>query len=94
MGNVQIPDGAYCLFVGSVAGAREGRIVLAQLHELVDPETNARFTVKRYHSDKDRSGRNLVITLKPDNPAFEPIPFPLAHDGLGVIAEMVEVLGA
>ena len=79
------------------AGTRQGRVVLVQLRDEVDPETGQRFTVKRYRSEKttDENGwRHVEITLMPDNPAFEPIT--LTGDDeerVAVIAELLEVLG-
>ena len=80
-----------------VTGTRQGRVVLVQLRDEVDPETGQRFTVKRYRSEKttDENGwRHVEITLMPDNPAFEPIT--LTGDDeerVAVIAELLEVLG-
>ena len=48
----RIPDGAYCLFASPVTGTRQGRTVLVQLRDAVDPDTGERFTVKRYRSKK------------------------------------------
>lgn len=50
--------------------------MLAQLRGATDPETGERYTVKRYESEKAKAGdswRHEKITLKPVNPAFEPI---------------------
>ena len=71
-----VPDGAYGLFRAPVEGTRQGKTVLIQLREATDPETGARYTVKRYESEKvqdDDSWRHAKITLKPNNPEFEPI---------------------
>ena len=87
-----IPDGAFCLFAGPVAGAREGKVVLVQLSDAVDPETSARHTVKRYRSHKDGSGRNTKVLLMPDNPGYQPIEWSNDQHGAAVVAEMVEVL--
>jgi phage repressor protein C with HTH and peptisase S24 domain len=51
----RIPDGAYCLFAGPVTGTRQGKIVLVQLRDAVDPETGERYTVKRYESSKEEA---------------------------------------
>ncbi len=48
----KIPDGSYCLFKNPVTGTRQGRIMLVQLRDEVDPDTGERFTVKRYRSEK------------------------------------------
>jgi predicted helicase/SOS-response transcriptional repressor LexA len=91
-----IPDGAYCLFRSPVEGTRQGKTVLVQLRDITDPETDQRYTVKRYESTRAAKGdswRHERITLKPANPDFEPIVL-TGNDGgeLQVIAELVEVL--
>ena len=93
----RIPDGSHCLFAGPVAGSRQGRTVLVRLRDEIDPETSERFTVKRYRSRKteDENGwRHVEITLEPVNRDFEPIVL-VADDegGIGVVAEVIEVLG-
>jgi SOS-response transcriptional repressor LexA len=92
-----IPDGAYCLFSAPVAGSRLGKTVLVQLRDGVDPETGERYTVKRYDSQKDWEMEGIwqhrTITLRPNNPAFQPIVLTSAQEGdVKVIAELVEVL--
>ena len=91
-----VPDGAYGLFRAPVEGARQGKIVLAQLRGAADPETGARYTVKRYESGKAPDGdswRHAAITLKPINPAFEPIVLTEADEGAcDVVAELVDVM--
>lgn len=92
-----IPDGAYCLFAAPVTGTRQGKTVLVQLRDTIDPETAQRYTVKRYESEKTQdaeSWRHARITLRPTNPDFEPIVLTGADEGqVQVIAELVEVLG-
>jgi SOS-response transcriptional repressor LexA len=92
-----IPDGSYCLFRAPVTGTRQGKIVLVQLRDSIDPDNGERYTVKRYLSEKvvdDDSWRHVRITLKPMNPEFQPIEIMSAEDGeLQVVAELVEVLG-
>ena len=72
-----IPDGAYCLFSAPVVGSRQGRTVLVQLRDQVDPESGERYTVKKYSSEKSASSdgtwRHVKVTLKPANSAFRPI---------------------
>jgi SOS-response transcriptional repressor LexA len=91
-----IPDGSYCLFRAPVQGTRQGKTVLVQLRDDIDPETGQRYTVKRYESEKtetDGSWRHLKILLKPINPDFQPIVLTGAGEGeLQVIAEFIEVL--
>jgi SOS-response transcriptional repressor LexA len=91
-----IPDGAYCLFRAPVEGTRQGKTVLVQLRDALDPETGQRYTVKQYRSEKaevDDSWRHTKITLEPLNAEFEAIVLtPDDEVELEVIAELVEVL--
>ena len=91
-----VPDGAYALFRSPVEGTRQGKTVLVQLRDAVDPETGARYTLKRYDSERIAAGdswRHERITLKPANPDFDPIVLtPADEGGLDVVAELVEVL--
>ena len=91
-----IPDGGWCLFRAPVGGSRQGKIVLVQLRDSIDPETGQRYTVKRYESQKAQAGdswRHTRITLKPVNPDFEPIVLTdMDETELQVIAELLEVL--
>ena len=91
-----IPDGAWCLFSAPVTGTRQGRTVLVQLRDAVDPETGARYTVKRYESDKAPDGdawRHTTVRLKPLNPDFEPIVLSGGgEDNVRVVAEFVAVV--
>ncbi len=92
----RVPDGAYCLFASPVTGARQGRIVLVQLRDVVDPDTGHRFTVKRYRSGRttDADGwRHVEITLEPINPDFGPIVLTAdEEDSVAVVAELIEVI--
>jgi SOS-response transcriptional repressor LexA len=93
-----IPDGSYCLFTTPVSGTRQGKIVLVQLRDTIDPDSGERYTVKRYLSEKGTDGdswRHLRITLQPINPDFQPIDLTGAEEGeLQVVAELVEMLGS
>jgi SOS-response transcriptional repressor LexA len=71
--------------------------VLVQLHDRTDPEHGDRYTVKRYTSEKatdaDGTWRHVRITLKPNNPAFQPIELTTDdEERVRVVAEVVEVL--
>ena len=94
----RIPDGAYCLFASPVTGTRQGRTVLVQLRDAVDPDTGERFTVKRYRSEKsaDEGGwRHVRIVLEPVNPEFAPVELKTEDEGsVAVVAELVEVIGS
>jgi SOS-response transcriptional repressor LexA len=93
-----IPDGSYCIFAAPVTGTRQGKTVLVQLADAVDPETGQRYTVKRYESRKVPGGdswRHETITLRPLNPAFESIVLnDVDEDSVRVVAELIEVLRA
>ena len=93
-----IPDGAYGLFRAPVRGTRQGRTVLVRLRDATDPETGARYTVKRYESEKAADGdswRHARITLRPNNPEFEPIVLTGADEGeIAVGAELEDVMTA
>lgn len=92
-----IPDGSYCLFRAPVEGSRQGKIVLAQLLDEIDPESGERYTVKRYRSEKIVDGESWLHTkviLSPSNAAYQPIVLTEAEEGsLQVVAEFIEVLG-
>lgn len=92
-----IPDGSYCLFAAPVEGSRQGKTVLVQLRDAIDPETGERYTIKRYEStttQTDDSWRHSSIKLKPVNPAFDVIQLTDVSEGkIQVIAECIEVLG-
>ncbi|MDE0039524.1 MAG: S24 family peptidase [Gammaproteobacteria bacterium] len=91
-----IPDGAYCLFQAPVTGTRQGKTVLVQPHDPVDPETGQRYTVKRYRSEKatvDDSWQHAKITLEPRNQDFDPIILEgMDESEVQVVAEFIEVL--
>ena len=91
-----IPDGAWCLFRAPVEGTRQGKSVLVQLSDSIDPETGQRYTVKRYESQKEQAGdswQHTRVWLKPANPAFEPLVLTGPDEGeLRLIAEVLEVL--
>ena len=99
-GRQPIPDvrsATYCLFAAPVAGSRQGKIVLAELRDELDPETGERYTVKRYASEKSATEdgwRHVSVTLSPRNPDFEPIVLTVEDEAeVRVIAELVAVLG-
>lgn len=95
----KIPDGAFCLFAAPVAGSRQGRIVLVELRDAVDPETGHRYTVKRYDSEKtgdaDGAWRHISVTLSPLNREYEAIVVAVDDEAdVRVIAEVIEVLAS
>ena len=92
-----IPDGSYCLFASPVTGTRQGKAVLVQLRDGIDPDTGERFTVKRYRSEKATNAdgwRHVRILLEPTNSDFAPIELTADdEESMAVVAELVEVLG-
>ncbi len=71
-----IKDGDYCIFHKDRGGTREGKVVVVAFRNVSDPETMARYTIKRYHSEKNtQEGAPLQkrIVLSPDNPDFKDI---------------------
>lgn len=94
----RIPDGSYCVFRAWPEGSRQGKIVLVQHHEISDPDTGGRYTVKVYQSQKESDGfggwHHTEIKLEPVNPDYEPIAITDSEENeVRVIAELVEVLG-
>jgi type I restriction enzyme, R subunit len=93
----RVPDGSFCLFSSPVTGTRQGKIVLVQLRDEVDPDTGERFTLKQYRSQKESkadSWRHSKITLSPLNSDFKSIEISENSKGrINVVAELVEVLG-
>ncbi len=92
-----IPDGSWCLFRRYSGGTRDGKVVLAQHRDIVDPDTGGSYTVKRYRSEKastpDGSWTHTRIVLEPENPAYDPIVL-TGPDDIRVIAEFVGVVQA
>lgn len=89
-----IPDGSYCIFRTERGGSRDGKIVLVESRQVADQETNQKYTVKRYHSEKeqlpDGTWRHKRIVLSPDNNEFESIILENVSEGdLRVVAEFV-----
>lgn len=92
-----ISDGDYCLFTFEVGGTRNGRIVLAEKSDFVDPDTGAGYTVKEYSSTKDVAPdgdwQHHSITLKPVNPDYQEISISAEEaDDFRIVAFFMEVL--
>lgn len=92
-----IPDGSYCLFKPVPAGTREGRKLLIWHAGVTDNETGGQYTLKVYSSKKtisdDGSWQHEQISLKPINPAYEPVLLtPESAGDVQVIAEFVQIL--
>jgi type I restriction enzyme, R subunit len=99
--NRRIPNGAYCVFRQPVAGSRQGRVVLVQHRDIVDPELGGSFTVKLWESEKESNGdgtwRHTEVRLKPvsTDPQQKAIVLRnMDEDEIAVVAELQEVLPA
>ncbi len=97
--NKRIPSGSWCLFRKGVSGSRQGKIVLAQHHEIFDEDLGGQYTVKRYESEKTGSADDgwihSKIILKPETTAAGYDDIVISEndeDALSVIAEFVVVL--
>jgi hypothetical protein len=87
----RIPDGSLCVFRRNVVGSRQGKLLLVELFDVTD--TSARYTVKRYTSEKfvtEEEWRHTAIRLEPLNPDYPPLD--LEPDRFHVLGEFVEVL--
>ncbi|HLK62233.1 MAG TPA: S24 family peptidase [Bryobacteraceae bacterium] len=88
----RIPDGSLNLFRFRPAGSRQGKIVLIERFGVLD-ET-ARYTVKRYTSQKIETGEeqwaHQSIRLEPLNPEFEA--WDAGPEDFAVVAEWLRVL--
>ena len=54
-----IPDGSYCIFRFERGGSRDGKVVLVESRKVSDTETNQKYTVKRYRSEKVNTDYSL-----------------------------------
>lgn len=87
----RIPDSSLNLFRYNPVGSRQGKIVLVERFG-VSGDT-ARFTIKRYTSEKRREGdewRHTRIRLEPLNPDYEA--WDVEPEGFAVIAEWLRVI--
>ncbi len=87
----RIPDGSLNLFRLNPAGSRQGKIVLIERFGVADDA--ARYTVKRYTSQKRQSGdewEHTRIRLEPLNPEYEP--WDVDPEGFAVVAEWLRVI--
>jgi len=92
-----IPDGRYCIFRFYQGGSRNGKVVLVESRQVTDPESNQKFTVKRYRSEKKKlegdQWRHKKIILSPDNKDFNNIVLEnVSEDDFRVVAEFISVL--
>ena len=88
----RIPDGSLNLFRFHPAGSRQGKLLLIQRFGVLD-ET-ARYTVKRYTSEKIVTGpeqwANASIRLEPLNPEFQA--WDVGPEDFAVVAEWLRVI--
>jgi SOS-response transcriptional repressor LexA len=93
----RVPNGAWCIFTPPKAGSREGKAVLVWHSGISDPHTGGQYTLKVYHSEKkqdeDTGWTHQRITLKPLNPAYQPIILePREENEVRIIAELAGVI--
>ncbi len=92
-----ISDGSYCVFRFEKGGSRNGLVVLVESRLVADPETNQKFTIKRYKSEKemfdDGTWQHKKIILSPDNKEFKDIILEnVSEDDFKIVAEFVCVV--
>lgn len=92
-----IPDGSPCIFRFDQGGSRNGKVVLVESRQVTDPETQQKFTVKRYRSEKvkleDDQWRQKKIILSPDNKEFKDIILEnVSGDDFRIVAEFICVI--
>ena len=92
-----ISDGKFCVFCLERGGSRNGKIVLVESHQITDPESQGRYTIKRYKSEKenleDGTWQHKKIVLSPDNKEFEDIILEnVPGDDFRIVAEFITAL--
>jgi DUF2075 family protein len=93
----RIPDSSHCVFRKYIGGSRQGLIVLAQHHEIHDPETGNSYTIKKYQSEKqindDGTWRHTKIMLEAINKEYGVIDLSkYQEDEIKIIAEFISVI--
>lgn len=92
-----LPDGAWAIFSRRVSDNPTGKVVIAQYGGLVDADTAASYTVKRFRgvqASPESESPWVEVRLEPDNGAFAPIVVRRERLGdLAIVAELVAVLG-
>ena len=88
-----VPSGALALFRSPVVGPLEGRVIVAELRDHLDPETGGAYVLKRVGSVELRPRGGLQLQLRSDNPEFAPL-LVNADDAneLRIVAELERVL--
>lgn len=93
----RIHNGDYCVFEKYSGGSRQGKIVLAQHRGYFDEDNAGAYSIKEYSSEKsyndDGSWQHESITLRPFNPAYEPIRIDAEDaESFAIIGEFVGVV--
>ena len=93
----RIHNGDYCVFEKYSGGSRQGKIVLAQHRGFFDDDNAGAYSIKEYSSEKsyndDGSWQHESITLRPFNPAYEPIRIDAEDaESFAIIGEFVGVV--
>ncbi len=89
----RVPDGSYALFFAPVRGDPEGRTLLLRCPGMVDDDTGASYTLKRFTGERGPDGAWARVTLVPENRDFAPITLDLSSGArFDAVAELVEVL--
>ncbi|ADV50041.1 type III restriction protein res subunit [Cellulophaga algicola DSM 14237] len=68
--NKIIPNNSICLFKKNVTGSRNGKILLIENRDALDPDFNSAFTIKTYTSEKiitEEGWQHNSIILKPNS---------------------------
>lgn len=72
----KINDGDYCIFEKDLGGTRNGKIVLVECRDSVDPDSG-KYTIKKYQSEKSENADGVTIQQKirliPINKKYESI---------------------
>lgn len=85
----------YVIFRANPSGSRNGKIVLVELLSSTEPETQAKYIIKEYSSQKGTDGHNTEIILKSRNKNFSPISIKSSEgedSQIKVIAEFIGII--
>lgn len=97
--NLSIPNGSWCLFRANPGGTRNGKIVLVQHRDIIDPDTGGHYTIKRYRSEKSvdegdaLANKRIVLVPESKDLEYEALIFEReSAEYLTVVAELHSVL--
>ncbi len=93
----RIPESSLCVFRTPVVGSRNGKIVLVQHRDVIDPDYGGSYSIKEYQARKvymeDGQWSHEEILLKPLNPLFNTIEILESEsDNYTVIAEFIGII--